>query len=188
MTAKEFEQILKARTQKMVLTLGRKAGEYATADDRLHTFKEAARLGGLTPAEALMGMWLKHVVSVCDMVREQSAGKPITQDRVDDKIGDAINYLVLLEAVFAEKPTTAEPAAPPETAGKGESLYVVQVFDEEARRYRETWPMTLGKATEEYRRERATKPDAEVRLIHLVKSMPRSGVRCKEVLSRHAGD
>jgi hypothetical protein len=49
--------------------------------------------------EALWGMALKHLISVMDLV----AGRlPASKATVDEKVGDLINYLILLEAVFAE--------------------------------------------------------------------------------------
>ena len=52
-----------------------------------------------TVAEALWGMNSKHIVSVIDMVE----GKlPINERNINEKIGDSINYLILLEAIFRE--------------------------------------------------------------------------------------
>ncbi len=98
MTTEEFEDILEERLFQIRRTLSAKAAEYAT-DDRLHNFKVAARVNNTTPARALWGMFTKHLVSVIDMVEGRI--EP-TDKLVDEKVGDMINYLILLEAVLKE--------------------------------------------------------------------------------------
>ena len=99
MNSKHFSQILTNRINKIAKTLDKKADEYAIDGDRLYNFKRAAEIGRLTTEEALKGMWLKHIVSVFDLIEGKLEA---THHMVDEKIGDAINYLILLEAVFAE--------------------------------------------------------------------------------------
>jgi len=100
MKTAEFDVILQARLQKIREILGNKAEEYALNGDRLHNFKVAARMKGETPAKDLWGMAAKHLVSVEDLVE----GRLFASEKmVDEKIGDFINYLILLEAVFKEK-------------------------------------------------------------------------------------
>ena len=59
-----------------------KAKEYATAD-RLHNFKVAGALQGISPVQALMGMMLSTQVSVADMCM---SGEAIPQELWDEKI------------------------------------------------------------------------------------------------------
>lgn len=104
MTTCQFEILLDKRIGKVRAVLASKAKEYATDIDRLDSFKQAAKLTGEKPAEALLGMLVKHWVSVRELVRvryEYGTGYA-TPDLIDEKIGDAINYLILLEALFAE--------------------------------------------------------------------------------------
>jgi hypothetical protein len=79
----------------------KKSEEYATEDDKLHNFKIASALSGETAEQALWGFCIKHLVSISDMV---AAGrtKQFTNDQWDEKIGDAINYLILLRAQVLE--------------------------------------------------------------------------------------
>lgn len=93
-----FDNILEARIIKMQGTLAAKAAEYST-EDRLHNFKVAARILDISPEEALMGMAAKHLVSIIDMVNGTTVP---TMTLIDEKIGDFINYMVLLEALFIE--------------------------------------------------------------------------------------
>lgn len=109
MTSAEFDVILEQRMVEMRRVLGLKAGEYASDKDRLHNFKQAAAEfpAGMyhndTPVEALVGMMRKHWASIMDLVRYKALGRVYTDAMVDEKIGDAINYLVLLEAILKEK-------------------------------------------------------------------------------------
>ena len=72
--------------------------EYAT-EDHFHNFNVAAQLQGITPAQALVGMMDKHIVSVHDLVNEQADGKAISIETWREKIGDNINYLLILWAM-----------------------------------------------------------------------------------------
>ena len=99
MTNAEFQEILKARLASIETISGKKDGEYSSNDDRLHVFKEAGRITDTTPEKALWGMFLKHFVSVQDMVHGRQTP---TLGMIDEKIGDAILYLIILEAIFKE--------------------------------------------------------------------------------------
>jgi len=48
-------------------------------------------------------MMVKHLVSVFDLIEGRI---PTSQEMIDEKIGDMINYLILLEAVLKEKEPT----------------------------------------------------------------------------------
>jgi len=100
MNNKDFQDVLDRRLKLISEVLGNKAKEYAT-EDRLHNFKRAASLLGVSSFKALAGMWSKHIVSVLDMVN-QVGEKNFSKAYVDEKIGDSINYLILLEAMFEE--------------------------------------------------------------------------------------
>lgn len=100
MNNEQFAYLLADRLDKIKNVLGLKAQEYAINGERLHNFKEAARCKNETVEEALWGMFIKHYVSVQDMVYGRT--KP-TSYLVNEKIGDCINYLILLEAAFTEQ-------------------------------------------------------------------------------------
>jgi hypothetical protein len=100
MTAEVFNKLLEDRWLKMRIVLRAKAGEYATDADRLHNFKTAGAEFGLAPEEVCKGYMLKHWMSLRDMIAGE---RPITKEMIDEKIGDAVCYLVLLEAILTEK-------------------------------------------------------------------------------------
>ena len=95
----EFDELLAERLKKINETLATKSEEYSSKTDRLHNFKTAARIKGESVPEALYGMWMKHLVSVEDLIKGRL---PNERRYVDEKLGDAINYLILLEAVFED--------------------------------------------------------------------------------------
>lgn len=101
MDSKVFNSIVNNRIRRIKTVLATKAKEYAR-EDRLHNFKRAGVIAGLTPEAALMGMFLKHIVSILDMVDTIEA-QPQSLGTWDEKIGDAINYLILLEALTFER-------------------------------------------------------------------------------------
>lgn len=98
----EFNKIIEERIKKCCDMLIKKANEYAT-EDRLHNFKIAAKLQNCTPITALAGMMCKHTVSVYDLIRDNEKGKNIPEDLWEEKIGDNINYLLLLTALLHDK-------------------------------------------------------------------------------------
>ena len=100
MNTEQFETILESRLSSIKQVLGNKAKEYAIGD-RLYNFKRAAEISRTTPQQALAGMFMKHLVSVLDLV--EGSVSP-TENMVNEKIGDAINYLILLEAILKEPP------------------------------------------------------------------------------------
>lgn len=106
MTNKEFDAYLEERLQMIRDTLSHKAKEYSNGKDRMHNFNTAAVLQGCTPERALWGMAAKHLVSVSDLVLalddDDIQPKPTLQ-MWNEKIGDAVNYLCLLDAMIQDR-------------------------------------------------------------------------------------
>lgn len=100
MNAETFHEILNQRLAKIIAVLDAKAKSYSSASDRLHNFKVAAALNDCTPEQSNWGMNTKHIVSVRDMVL---SGLDYPYEVWDEKLGDAINYLILLEAIVIER-------------------------------------------------------------------------------------
>lgn len=96
----KFQDILTSRIAKIQQTLARKADEYAIGTDRLHNFHLAAKINNQLPEVALWGMATKHLVSIIDIVNDKNRFDETT---IDEKIGDMINYLILLEAILLEE-------------------------------------------------------------------------------------
>lgn len=101
MRTEQFENIINKRIETCKSVLCGKAEEYAT-DDRLHNFKVAGELQKCTAVKALGGMMAKHTVSVYDLIDDYEQGKAISKEMWTEKIGDSINYLLLLTALLEE--------------------------------------------------------------------------------------
>jgi len=99
MNQKEFDELLNIRITKIKDVLQSKGTGYSFNNDRLHNFKVAARITGQTPFQALWGMALKHLVSVEDLIEGRVENH---RHLIDEKLGDLINYLILLEALFED--------------------------------------------------------------------------------------
>jgi uncharacterized protein YktA (UPF0223 family) len=102
MTREDFSKRAEKRIDLVRQTLLTKHKEYAKDDNVFRNFDEAA--GGLslhsTSAEVLWSYMTKHLVSIKDIV---SDNVPVDNEVVSEKIGDVINYLILLEAMLNEK-------------------------------------------------------------------------------------
>lgn len=97
-TIEEFNQILENRIAKMREVLASKGKEYAT-EDRLYNFKRGAEINHTTPQDYLWQLATKHLVSIIDMVEGRLE---LTPYLISEKLGDSINYHVLLESLFLE--------------------------------------------------------------------------------------
>lgn len=101
MTTKEFNRLVIKQIERSLITLETKGDGYAM-DDRLDHFKRAAAMMGTTPEMALMGMASKHFISVAKLCQETAQGKVSPLATWDEKIGDAVNYLLILAALIRE--------------------------------------------------------------------------------------
>jgi hypothetical protein len=110
MNSKAFNELLERRITLTREVLSAKGIEYSTAADKLHNFKRAAALDGETPEQALWGFLKKHIVSVMDMIDRTSRGLPPSQEWIDEKVGDCVNYFILLEGLFTERLRLVPPA------------------------------------------------------------------------------
>jgi hypothetical protein len=99
----EFNEIARKTFADCEKVLGMKNIEYSGINDRLHNFKVAGRMLNITPEVALMGMKIKHTVSVYDIVNNIVNGNLPDLDVLNEKICDEINYLVLLKALIVER-------------------------------------------------------------------------------------
>lgn len=103
MKTDEFHQVLNNRINLIQRTLARKASEYVENEDRLGNFKDAARSRRTIPEDALMGMRAKHETALEDYIQKLKRGEFVPLDWWLEKIGDSINYLILLEALILER-------------------------------------------------------------------------------------
>jgi hypothetical protein len=100
MTRSRFNLHVEERINDIKSSLLTKGVEYAFTDNVFHNFETAARALDTSPAMALLGMYIKHYVSVLDLANGK---KPLVEPVIREKIGDMINYLILLEAMLIEQ-------------------------------------------------------------------------------------
>lgn len=101
MTPQAFERVLADRFRKTRDLLATKGAHYGP-QDRLANFKKAGALMGCRPERACFGFLAKHLVSIADLVAQQAAGVDTPVPLWEEKIGDAVAYLVLMEALLLE--------------------------------------------------------------------------------------
>ena len=100
MNRKQFvEQILLPRLKEIESTLSLKADEYATDGSAFYNFERSAEISRTEPKTELWGMAKKHLVSIIDMVESD---KQHRHNYIEEKIGDMICYLILLEGLLKE--------------------------------------------------------------------------------------
>ena len=104
MNNEDFKVVVDGCIENIKQVLESKSQEYSSKEDKLHNFVAAAKLMRCKTKEyALLGMLNKHLVSVIDMiVKYEQEGIWPSAKLVNEKIGDSINYFVLLKACFME--------------------------------------------------------------------------------------
>lgn len=114
MNKNTFERVVEDTLGMAQKVLTRKSGEYSSSDDKLHNFDKAKDLMRCKTKEfSLWGMFAKHLVSVTDMVeRFEKTGELPTSNMIDEKIGDSINYFILLKACFYDDMIKSEAKKP----------------------------------------------------------------------------
>jgi len=103
MTDETFDWVIENRIEQIKAVLASKGAEYGRAD-RLHQFKVAAVDLECSPERALQGMAIKHDISIRCLIKDiEKLGNEFSEEYINEKIGDAINYLILLEALIRER-------------------------------------------------------------------------------------
>jgi len=98
-----FDGVVRDRIELIQNVLGAKGKEYSRDADRFSNFKTAGRRLNTTPERALLGMREKHEVSILDIISDLDNEKLPTEALLEEKIGDSINYLILLEGLLKER-------------------------------------------------------------------------------------
>lgn len=104
----EFIKSTEDALEQLMKILNYKGREYSTIDNTFANFENAVGISMCNTREGVLWHYmLKHVVSIKDMVQELELGgqfsKNYTEDYVNEKIGDNINYLLLLRAMLLER-------------------------------------------------------------------------------------
>lgn len=105
MTRKQFVQdVVQRRVQLIKDVLETKNSEYADKDDVFKAFTEALPLSFHDTKQAVAWEFMvKHLQSIKMIIEARAkTGKIPDQKVLEEKIGDAINYLILIEGMFKE--------------------------------------------------------------------------------------
>lgn len=103
MDTKSFDEVVERALVRSREVLIHKAKEYAQDGDRMHNFNRGAQISGESREKVLKGFMLKHLISVFDIIDNIDKGVIPTREFVDEKIGDSINYMLLLEASLVDR-------------------------------------------------------------------------------------
>lgn len=100
----EFGELVDRRFESAKQVLITKGKEYATTDHPTSSFHEQSELSiHTTPTAIGWELLVKHLYSIRRIIREYEQDLKIpSQALIDEKFGDAINYLILIEALFKE--------------------------------------------------------------------------------------
>ena len=106
MTRKQFvEDVVQRRVQLIQDVLQNKNEEYAGKEDVFKAFTEALPLSFHDTKQAVAWEFMvKHLQSIKVIIEERAkTGKLPNEKLLEEKIGDAINYLILIEGMFKEE-------------------------------------------------------------------------------------
>lgn len=105
MTRKQFvEDVVKRRIQLIQDVLQTKNEEYAGKEDVFKAFTEALPLSFHDTKQAVAWEFMvKHLQAIKTIIEAKSKSGIIPDEKLlEEKIGDAINYLILIEGMFKE--------------------------------------------------------------------------------------
>jgi hypothetical protein len=98
-----FKLVLDKTLNSTIETLGVKAMEYIRNDNAMHNFDVGARKTGQIRERVIYGFALKHHISIDDIRDDLEKGILPSEELIEEKFGDAINYLILEKASILHK-------------------------------------------------------------------------------------
>ena len=103
MTYDKFMELLEERFNKTRETYSTKMIEYANVNDVFESFKKGVGFSFHdTPEGVAWEYACKHFESIKTIISKVSDEVP-TDELLDEKIGDAINYLIIIKALVKER-------------------------------------------------------------------------------------
>lgn len=96
----EFNKLVDERIKLIQSVLQKKGAEYANDKDVFHNFEEGTKMSFHDTREMVAWEYMmKHMISIKDMI----ASKQVYSEHIiREKFGDAINYLILMEAMMLD--------------------------------------------------------------------------------------
>ena len=103
MTIKEFKILLDQTFEKSKKTYNLKMNEYATDIDVFQSFREGVGFSFQdTPEGVAWNYACKHFESIKNIISKVQDEVP-TDEILDEKIGDAINYLIIIKSLIKQR-------------------------------------------------------------------------------------
>jgi len=102
MTREEYSKSIEAQLKRVKETLIEKNKEYSTDNSPLHNFHQSAKILRVSPKECALAFMVKHLTSIIDMT-QSDVDYPMEIWR--EKLGDAKNYMILIECLVEEEKT-----------------------------------------------------------------------------------
>lgn len=84
--------------EKIEKTLDIKSNEYVRENNAMHNFDKGSLITGQIREKVIYGFALKHHISISDMRNDIENGHLPTEEMIEEKFTDAINYLILEKA------------------------------------------------------------------------------------------
>ncbi len=104
MIRKRFNHIVESAIDRSKKVMVSKNTEYATEDEVFANFKQGLGISYHNiPEKYTWELLVKHLQSIKDIISDIESGKLPSQYLVDEKFGDAHNYLYLLEGMIIER-------------------------------------------------------------------------------------
>lgn len=96
----EFNKLVDERIKLIQSVLQKKGAEYANDKDVFHNFEEGTKMSFHDTREMVAWEYMmKHMISIKDMI---SSKQTYSEHTIREKFGDAINYLILMEAMMLD--------------------------------------------------------------------------------------
>lgn len=96
----EFNKLVDERIKLIQSVLQKKGAEYANDKDVFHNFEEGTKMSFHDTREMVAWEYMmKHMISIKDMISSKST---FSEHTIREKFGDAINYLILMEAMMLD--------------------------------------------------------------------------------------
>ena len=101
MNAARFDRIVEDRLAAAQVILTTAAEEYAHDSDRLANFKLISEItdNRISPEDVCLVYMLKHIIGISNYIAKREEQR----DSVGGRITDAINYLLIMEAILTEQ-------------------------------------------------------------------------------------
>ena len=103
MNREYFKEVLDDTIDEIMYTLGVKAAEYVRNDNVMHNFDTGSRMTGDIREKVIHSFALKHYISISDIRNDIESGNLPSKELINEKFGDAINYLILEKASILHK-------------------------------------------------------------------------------------